>query len=189
MKTKLNQLLVLITLIMVTSCSIVKDKTSANFNRVKYNAHVKLGNKLSKSKMPETVNSFTEMAEEKPMERKGLLKHTLLANNKNVKEPSKVVAFVNQYKKEKLLSKVNQELESVIVEQGKLSSTFPSASYWWEDDVEDWPWGEIVLAFIAVLLIAIIIVVLVDLVGGVIAGLLGLILLLGLAYFLYEYWM
>lgn len=42
------------------SCSMVKSPQSANFNRVKYNAHLKLANNESKENLPETVKSFEE---------------------------------------------------------------------------------------------------------------------------------
>ena len=38
----------------------VKSPQSANFNRVKYNAHLKLANNESKENLPETVKSFEE---------------------------------------------------------------------------------------------------------------------------------
>lgn len=60
--------------------------------------------------------------------------------------------------------------------------------YWWEDDIEDWPWKQIVLVIIAVLLISIVITLLVKIIGGLLSGLVGLILLLLLAYFLIGAW-
>tara|TARA_B110000503_G_scaffold143193_1_gene243139 strand:+ start:1112 stop:1489 length:378 start_codon:yes stop_codon:yes gene_type:complete len=59
--------------------------------------------------------------------------------------------------------------------------------YWWEDDIEDWwPWLEIVLAVIAILIIAILVIIFASVVGGLISSLLGLILLIALAYILYT---
>ena len=60
--------------------------------------------------------------------------------------------------------------------------------YWWEDDIEDWPWLEIALAIIAVLVIAIVVTILVSLIGGLVSSLFGLILLIALAYILYTLW-
>jgi uncharacterized protein YacL len=70
----------------------------------------------------------------------------------------------------------------------KLNSLVQKIDSWWEDDAENWPWFEIALAVIAILVIAILVRILISLLGGFISSLLGLILLIALAYILYTLW-
>lgn len=44
--------------LLITSCTVVKNPQSANFQRVKYNSHLKLVEKVQKDKLPKTAKSF-----------------------------------------------------------------------------------------------------------------------------------
>jgi uncharacterized membrane protein len=70
----------------------------------------------------------------------------------------------------------------------KLNKLAKKRDGWWEDDIENWPWLQIVLAVIAILIIIILVSLLLSILGGLVSSLLGLILLITLAYILYTLW-
>lgn len=198
-KLKLSYLFALALLITLGSCSLVKNSTSSNFSRVKYNAHLKLPNAKNEVKLPKTVESFaSESAKKENSEIEQQITLVASKSNKVEREPVQ-----SKKKEEQLDASATKAVEVDLIKSPKalLEEMKPVLSapvvrkrvgfhdHWWEDDPEDWPWGEIILAVIAVFLIAIIIVVLVDLIGGIIAGLFGLILLLALGYCLYYFWL
>lgn len=191
---KITRFLFLFIAVALASCSMVKNPQSANFNRVKYNSHLKLA-QHTKKELPKTVESF-QKEEMKPeaVKKKDLKRLKLEAKTetktkspKLVKELIPVLEFVPD-------SRTKQKMAEVLEKASKLEVKNESKRLkqarddWWEDDIEDWPWLEIVLAVIAVLLIAILIVVFIELIGAIIGSLLGLILLLALAYILYVLW-
>lgn len=174
--------------IFLTACSVVKSPQANNFQRVKYNAHLKLAKKQDLKELATTVSSF-------PKEEKTLEKSQLSAARKeNLEAIHKDPVILTEMKKKERLAIRNsikeRFLKTVDQEQFRPESdkSLSSTMDWWEDDPEDWPWQEIVLAAIAVLLIVLIVVLVIDLIGGLLGALLGVILLLLLAYFLIEYW-
>ncbi len=176
----------------MASCSMIKQPTSSNFNRVKYNAHIKKSNSLERTKVA-SRESFEEKDDLARHETKTEIK---VSEKKEQQTTSKeVIENVNntqvpEQKKPTLSKQVNHFLEKVSkIEASKTEKEFNNRPVdWWEDDPEDWPWGEIVLAVIAILVIAILIVLFIDLIGAVVGSILGLILLILLAYLLYQYW-
>ncbi len=190
-------------LLSFSACSLVKNTSSANFSRVKYNAHLKLPKSKKVVVLPKTVESF-ELEAKNEQTQQELNEESLVASNS--RKAKRAVPVAKQTPKKEGTPKATQstkvelntiiknqkdllkEVEPILLENQRATKGISYHDHWWEDDPEDWPWGEIVLAVVAVLLIAIVIVVLVDLIGGIIAGLLGLILLLALAYCLYFFW-
>lgn len=183
-------------ILFVSSCSVIKDQTaSTNFKRVKYNSNLKLTKSRARvaevskvdTKLPKTVKSF----EQEEMQAK---ENNVYAQVETI--PKKVVPYNNDNQttiREKSV-KTNNILKSISAIQikdskaKKLSRIALKRDNWWEDDIEDWPWLQIVLAVIAILIIAILISLLVGILGGLISSLLGLILLIALAYILYTLW-
>lgn len=177
------------------ACSLVKNPQSSNFNRVKHHAHLK---KIKKGKKTfiNTVDSFqknesvttSEEASADPIVQEKVAFEKAVAsakvsNNDISKEESVVVR-----KSDQPSIKLSTMLEDA--RQFKVNSNNKIKRYeWWEDDPEDWPWGEIILAAIAFLVIVILVIVLVELIGALVSSLLGLIILLLLAYLLYLHWM
>ena len=177
------------------SCSLVKSPHSCKFQRVKYHAHLK----KSKSKTQKiernqsekvAVNSFIEKpaTEIKEQKSKKILSVTALQDIRSNSSNSldKEVKALDPASLNRL-NDLLQQMESAPVDAAL--APLPVSHYWWDDDPEDWPWGEIALTLIAVLLIAIVIILLIEVLTALVASLLGLILLLALAYFLYHYWM
>jgi len=166
------------------SCSLVKNPQSSNFHRVKHHAHLKKNKKVFVS----TVESFENKEKDidsqtatEPIKKKELLvANNILADT--------ALGLETRVKRPILSQQLNTILKDATQLKVKNKKKIALVHDWWEDDPEDWPWGEIVLAVIAILVIAILIVILIDLIGAIVGSLLGLIFLLALAYFLYQYW-
>lgn len=181
----------------ISSCSVVKDQTATtNFKRVKYNRHLK----FTKSKLedvevaenerslPKTVESF-EQAELNHNEQQ-VYAHKSENSTKEVQRSSSANNsdhFVKTEQVEQVLKNVSSIEVKPSQKVGRVG--IARSDYWWEQDIEDWPWLEIVLAIIAILIIAILVSILVSILGGLVSSLLGLILLLVLAYVLYTLWL
>ncbi|MBL4708144.1 MAG: hypothetical protein JKY48_06865 [Flavobacteriales bacterium] len=188
-----NRLLLIFTMaLLLSSCSLVKNQKLVNFSRVKYNSHLKLGKQLSKE-LPKTVESFAkEESKIGTTEKEVLDLYTAVIRKKtreNLKATQDPIKEVRTLQVEKLLKEI-KELEIEPQRKIKLLKKIRMShrDEWWNDDIEDWPWLEITLAVIAVLLIGIIIALLASLLGGIISSLIGLILLIALAYILYTLW-
>ncbi|MFT6165969.1 MAG: hypothetical protein ACJAV5_001235 [Vicingaceae bacterium] len=178
------------------SCSAVKRPlATTNFKSVKYNSHVRLSKSSNESQQfakaqknaTKTVQSF---AKENVTEE--ISDRYASAEGKMYEK-----AFVKQIVRNELAEKTakrNDLLKNIsnIKIEERLSNSKTNLlqirDYWWEDDIEDWPWLEIVLAVIAILIIAILVTIFVSVVGGLISSLLGIILLIAVAYILYTLW-
>lgn len=179
-----------------SSCSLVKNQKSVNFARVKYNSHLKLGKQQVKE-FPKTAESFIEekFKEEVNKEQEMNL-FTAEVKRKEIKENSETDQIQLESTRTYQVKKILQEIKELEMQHQKhkvdngfiqnLEITYHEE--WWNDDIEDWPWLEIALAVIAVLVIGIIVALLVNLLGGIISTLIGLILLVALAYILYTLW-
>lgn len=183
---------------MISSCSLIKNETaSSNFKRVKYNAHLKLtksktettGVAAKDEALPKTVESFSK-EEVVPGE-----EELYASNQTSSDEPTELQK--TDVKTKKALNvqaaavvKTLKKIEQIEIPQNKKRTKISSArkDYWWEDDIEGWPWLEIVFAVIAILVIAILVSILLSVLGGLISSLFGLILLILLAYILYTLW-
>ena len=177
------------------SCSAVKNPlATSNFKRVKYNSHVKLSKSSVEmqqytevqNNLPKTVRSFAKenVTEEIPV---GYASTEVKPDEKAALKP-----FVRNEPEGKTVKRNDllKNISNIKIEDrlsNRKSNLLQIRDYWWED-VEDWPWLEIVLAVIAILIIAIIVSLFVSIVGGLISSLLGLILLIALAYILYTLW-
>lgn len=182
----------LLLVLFLGSCSIVKQPTSSNFKRVKYNAHLKKGKSYEKKKLAKTASYAEEKEAVKEKSKVESIANATKVQSGTKKKHKKDVLFSDKIKSKKVI--ISKPLEVLLEEavQSKEAESEESLNTtprdWWEDDPEDWPWGEIVLAVIAILLIAILIVILIDIIGAIIGSILGLILLILLAYLLYQYW-
>ncbi len=178
--------------LLLSSCSLVKNPHSTNFARVKYNSHVKLA-KSEKRVLPKTIESF-ELNDTKIAEVKTEEASVKLEREQDEISPKEELATLEFPKKKMRTLEVKQllnEVKKLDIKKSKKQLRAIKANQsrdWWDDDIEDWPWLDICLALIAILLIAIIVTLLVDLIGGIISGLIGLILLIALAYLLYTLW-
>jgi len=172
------------------SCSMVKSPQSANFNRVKYNAHLKLAKNESKEKLPETVKSFeekTEIASNKAekMERMKPKKYTgpLLAST-NLLSPKKAEPIkekasqvsVSPNKKEKqtmgLFGNTTNMMRPNSIRE-YLNNPLPVAAASDELDL-----GNLLYIILVVILILIVIGLVADLAGGLVGALIAVLLIL-----------
>ena len=185
-------------MLVVSSCSVVKDQTATtNFKRVKYNRHLK----FTKSKvedvevaenerpLPKTVESF-EQAESNHDEQQ-VYAHKAKNSTEEGRRSDSLNSKSDELVKTEQVEQVLKNISSIEVKPSQKMGRVRIArsDYWWERDIEDWPWLEIVLAIIAILIIAILVSILVSILGGLVSSLLGLILLILLAYILYTLWL
>ena len=182
--------------IFVSSCSALKNPSaSTNFKRVKYNSHVKFSTSkmensavgLNEKQFPITIKSFKK---EERIETDSSLYVSAAISLKERIQAEVGVPEKSQIKTERVSQLLKKIAAIEINEAGgsKLNSLVQKIDSWWEDDAENWPWFEIALAVIAILVIAILVRILISLLGGFISSLLGLILLIALAYILYTLW-
>ncbi len=188
--------LIALMVIFVSSCSLVKDPSaSTNFRRVKYNSHVKLRKSnmqrveavSNENQLPKTVLSFTK----ENLKEENFNNIAVAEKNTDKKEFVNHIGTKQSVVKAEKLNKLLKNISAIQIKKTKTIKTnsfIQKRDYWWEDDVEDWPWLEIVLAAIAILVIAILASILVSVLGGLISSLFGLILLIVLAYILYTLW-
>ncbi|MFT4757664.1 MAG: hypothetical protein ACI91R_002321 [Vicingaceae bacterium] len=180
----------------VSSCSVVKNRSASNnFKRVKYNSHVKLSKSKSENiqvaklekKPSKTIDSF----DEEVMQKEGGNVYTSAVVGKKTK---KVMSQATSQAKQINAEKVTKVLENIsniqlpLLKAKKLNKLAQKIDGWWEDDIEDWPWLEIALAVIAILIIIMLVSLLLSILGGLVSSLLGLILLIALAYILFTLW-
>lgn len=172
------------------SCSMVKSPQSANFNRVKYNAHLKLAKNESKEKLPETVKSFeeeTEIASKKPekMEQIQPKKYsTPLLASTNLLAPKKAEPLKKQIneveiapnKKEKpsmgLFGQATNMMHPNSIRE-YLNNPLPMATAAEELDL-----GNLLYIILVVLLILIVIGLIADIAGGAVGALIAVLLIL-----------
>lgn len=186
--TKLSLLLIMA--VGLFSCTAIKNPQSANFQRVKYNSHIKFAKKSTKEKLPETVSSFdkednSEMeasskGDYKPIRRINTYKNLTASVNAASASPKKSsneefikeVESVEHKSKNKTAPIFNANLlkdkESNI--SSYLNSPAPVAS---EEAL-----GDILYVILVVLLILIVISLIADLAGGLVGALIAVLLIL-----------
>ena len=188
--------LIILLVIFMSSCTLVKDPSaSTNFSRVKYNSHVKLSKSNTQSaklvssekQLPKTIESFTKekLKAENPI---GI---AIAEKNSEKKEYVRQIVRKGSAVKAEKLNELLKNISAIQINEvktKKAKSFVQKRDSWWEDDIENWPWLEIVLAVIAILLIAMLVSILLSILGGLISSLLGLILLIILVYILYTLW-
>ena len=194
-KNCLASVIIVLVLLSIYSCSLVKNPlASKNFNRVKYNSHLK----YSKSKVEKQEVAVTEMQVEKTVrsftkENSAQEKESVIANN-IIQEELRTILQEGRYSDAPAMVQQSnnflQKIAELKIEESHTqnSTALHKRDNWWEDEIEDWPWLEIVLALIAVLIVLMIVSLLFSVIGGLVSSLLGLILLLILAYILYTMW-
>jgi hypothetical protein len=182
-------------LVSIYSCSVVKNPlASNNFKRVKYSSHLKYSkSKVVKEEVASTEKKSLKTVQSFAKESRLEVQSTVVASNLIVRQKSNKMPEANYSDAPaKAVQSTNflQKISQTKVEEGftQKSATFQKRDNWWEDDIEDWPWLEIVLALIAFLLVIIIVSLLFNALGGLVSSLLGLILLLIIAYILYTLW-
>ena len=191
----ISSLIVLLS-VLVSSCSVVKNPSASNnFKRVKYNSHVKLSKSKSENvqvaKLEKKPSRAIDSFNEEVMHREGGNVYTSAAVGKKTK---KVMSQATSQAKQINAEKVNKVLENIsniqlpLSKAKKLNKLVQKRDGWWEDDIEDWPWLQIVIAVIAILIIIMLVSLLLSILGGLVSSLLGLILLIALAYILYTLW-
>lgn len=189
-----NAIIVLI-LVSFYSCSLVKNPlASDNFSRVKYNSYLKYSKEkvekqevdVKERQVVKTVQSFAKesSSQGKPEVVANNLVNSKLRVIKQRETYSDAPAMVQQ--KNNFLQKISE----IKIEEARTqkSAVLQERDNWWKDDIENWPWLQIVLALIAILIVLMIVSLLFSLLGGLVSSLLGLILLLILAYILYTLW-
>ena len=185
-------------MLVISSCSVVKDQTATtNFKWVKYNRHLKFTKSIvedvevaeNERSLPKTAGSF-EQAESSHNEQQ-VYAHKSENSTEEVQRSNSSNSNSDHLVKTEQVEQVLKNISSIEVKpaQKKGRVSIARSDYWWERDIEDWPWLEIVLAIIAILIIAILVSILVSILGGLVSSLLGLILLILLAYILYTLWL
>ena len=172
------------------SCSMVKSPQSANFNRVKYNAHLKLAKKDTKEKLPETVKSFEEETKLISSESSRLaqmqlktFKTPLLASTNSLDpktaDPIKVKAeqvTVEPSKKEKplmgLFGQATELMHPKTINE-YLNKPLPIATVADDSDL-----GNLLYLILVIILVLIIIGIIADLAGGAVGALIAVLLIL-----------
>jgi uncharacterized membrane protein len=187
---------ILLLSILVSSCSVIKNPlASNNFKRVKYNSHVKLPKLKSENiqvikvekQLPRTAESFDQEPLQKEV-RNLYTSATIEKKTKSIVNPATLEGKqIIAEKAKKILENISN-LQLPQSKAKKLNKLVQKRDGWWEDDIEDWPWLQIVLAVIAILITIILVSLLLSVLGVLVSSLLGLILLIALAYILYTLW-
>lgn len=187
---------ILLLSIFVSSCSVIKNPlASNNFKRVKYNSHVKLSKSKSENirvikvekQLPRTAESF----DQEPLQKEHGNLYTSAAVEKKTKSIFNQATLEGKQIIAGKAKKILENISNIQLPQSKskkLNKLAKKRDGWWEDDIENWPWLQIVLAVIAILIIIILVSLLLSILGGLVSSLLGFILLITLAYILYTLW-
>jgi len=189
MNTKTTFICILLS-VFLSSCSLIKSPKSGNFQRVKYNAHLK----LKKSKSEKQITTWTDSLRIKRNVRMNAMarkdKKTMDINYKVYeKSPSRAPIKIKYSGNSDSKLKRSKRLSNERFLQRNIQATKgDSHKYWWDEDIEDWPWKQLILVLIALILISIIVGLLVPAIGGFLSGMIGLILILLLAYYLVGLW-
>ena len=182
--------------ILMSSCSVIKNPlASDNFKRVKYNSHVKLSKLKSENiqvikvekQLPRTAESFNQ----EPLQKEVYNLYTSAAVEKKTKSIVNQATLEGKQIIAEKAKKILENISNIQLPQSKaekLNKLVPKRDGWWEDDIEDWPWLQIVLAVIAILITIMLVSLLLSILGVLVSSLLGLILLIALAYILYTLW-
>ena len=182
--------------ILMSSCSVIKNPlASNNFKRVKYNSHVKLSKLKSENiqvikvekQLPRTAESFNQ----EPLQKEVYNLYTSAAVEKKTKSIVNQATLEGKQIIAEKAKKILENISNIQLPQSKakkLNKLVQKRDGWWEDDIEDWPWLQIVLAVIAILITIMLVSLLLSILGVLVSSLLGLILLIALAYILYTLW-
>jgi len=182
--------------ILMSSCSVIKNPlASDNFKRVKYNSHLKLSKLKSENiqvikvekQLPRTAESFNQ----EPLQKEVYDLYTSAAVEKKTKSIVNQATLEGKQIIAEKAKKILENISNIQLPQSKaekLNKLVPKRDGWWEDDIEDWPWLQIVLAVIAILITIMLVSLLLSILGVLVSSLLGLILLIALAYILYTLW-
>ncbi|MEQ8909094.1 MAG: hypothetical protein RIC95_07870 [Vicingaceae bacterium] len=178
----------------IASCTVVKNPQSANFQRVKYNSHLKLAKKQNNEKLPQTVNSFEtpEEVEEYSLESVGL---TSLSKKKQ----KALFASVNQKVQPRKANKVVVNPKEWNFKSSKVDKKLAENPSIWEHDpkaprvseinsylnavepiTDDSTvgLGDLLYVIVVVLLILIVISLIAELAGGLVGALIAVLLIL-----------
>lgn len=182
--------------ILMSSCSVIKNPlASDNFKRVKYNSHVKLSKLKSENiqvikvekQLPRTAESFNQ----EPLQKEVYNLYTSAAVEKKTKSIVNQATLEGKQIIAEKAKKILENISNIQLPQSKakkLNKLVQKRDGWWEDDIEDWPWLQIVLAVIAILITIMLVSLLLSILGVLVSSLFGLILLIALAYILYTLW-
>ena len=182
--------------ILMSSCSVIKNPlASDNFKRVKYNSHVKLSKLKSENiqvikvekQLPRTAESFNQ----EPLQKEVYDLYTSAAVEKKTKSIVNQATLEGKQIIAEKAKKILENISNIQLPQSKakkLNKLVQKRDGWWEDDIEDWPWLQIVLAVIAILITIMLVSLLLSILGVLVSSLFGLILLIALAYILYTLW-
>ena len=190
-KSAKSLIVLLILSLTFSSCSLIKSSDVSNFKRVKYNPHLA----FKKQKKIEKTTVWMDTTK---------LRNAGLGSKLMASKEFKLNKYPSRFIERKPISKTGNTIELVLNEKTnegrktkvKMNSEnyeydLASSSdnkFWWDSDIEDWPWKQIVLVVIAILIISFVVTLLVGLIGGLLSGIIGLILLLLLVYFLIGAW-
>ena len=182
--------------ILMSSCSVIKNPlASDNFKRVKYNSHLKLSKLKSENiqvikvekQLPRTAESFNQ----EPLQKEVYNLYTSAAVEKKTKSIVNQATLEGKQIIAEKAKKILENISNIQLPQSKakkLNKLVQKRDGWWEDDIEDWPWLQIVLAVIAILITIMLVSLLLSILGVLVSSLFGLILLIALAYILYTLW-
>ena len=173
------------------SCSMVKSPQSANFNRVKYNAHLKLAQKETKNKLPETATSFEEESKrpslkaEKMKRMKPKRHSTSLLASTNLLTPKKVEPLKQSASQFEVASNKEEKQSIGLFGQATdlmhpksireyLNKPLPTSAA----AADDSALGNLLYIILVVLLVLIVIGLIADLAGGAVGALIAVLLIL-----------
>lgn len=172
------------------SCSMVKSPQSANFNRVKYNSHLKLAKNETKEKLPETVTSFEEETEirskkAKKMEHMQAKRYaTPLLASTNLLIPKKAKPINQNANQVEIVpnKKENQSLglfgEATDLMHPKSVREYLNKPLSTSAAVEDPALGNLLYIILVVILVLIVLGLIADLAGGLVGTLIAVLLIL-----------
>jgi hypothetical protein len=165
------------------SCSVVKNPSSANFNRVKYNSHLKFAKADKKEKLPNTIQSFNEKTE--------VQEHNTAQLEKAAVNGFDYKSLVASSTKERTALKAEKIIdENINVEPRKpLSGLFSNESSTTESTINsylnkplavdsDLALGDVLYVLLVLLAILVIVSIIGEFAGGLIGLLIALLLIL-----------
>ena len=178
----------------IASCSMVKNPQSANFQRVKYNSHLKLAKQQKADKLPKTVKSFETQKgiEEYKLEEEGLAtlskrqQKSLLASNSKLAQPQKATKVkINPAEWDFKESKSKKQLaENPSIWENELNAPNLSEINTYLNAVEPLSaessvgLGDLLYVILVVLLVLIVISLIAELAGGLVGALIAVLLIL-----------
>lgn len=173
----------LIALLLFSSCSVVKNPQSSNFQRVKYNSHLKMAKKQIKKELEEF--SMADLEKMQPQEGKlepsPKNQHAIYAYNKVMTEDEKK----DEVKMTQLSASREFSVPLIHADRNVLWNPIqgfktikPEAVNVPAVTMDDGDWGSLLYILVVVLLALLILSILLDLTGGLIGLLIAVILVL-----------